>query len=108
MALQQVGFAEKLCHESRIRFEVQCLRRCHLLHPGLVHEADAVGQYQGFLLVMRHVHHASAQFAMQAGYFKFHLLAQIAVQRAQRLIHQHDRGLVSQGACQSDTLLLPA
>ena len=73
-----------------------------------VHQADAVGQRQRLVLVVGDEHDGRAGFAMQPLDLDLHRLPQLAVERAERFVHQDQRRPIDQAACQCDALLLPA
>ena len=63
---------------------------------------------QRFGLVVRDVDEGHAQAAVQFLQLDLHVLAQLLVQRAERLVHQHQLRLEHQRARQRHALLLPA
>ena len=74
----------------------------------LVHDRQAVGDGQRDLLVVRHVEDRDAQVLLQRLDLEAHLLAQVGVEVAERLVEQQQARLGDQGARQRDALLLPA
>ena len=81
-------------------------RRADLLDDGVAHDDDFVGQRQRFLLRMRDHDEGDVQFALQLFELDHHRLAQIEIQRAERLVEQEHSRSADQGARQCDTLLL--
>ena len=73
------------------------MKNCHTVRHG-----------HGFGLVVGDVHHSEAKLVVQALDFILQLLAQLFVQRRQRLIHQHQLGLEHQGSRYRHPLLLAA
>jgi hypothetical protein len=84
------------------------VRGVDLLDPPLVHDHDAVRRHHGLRLVVRHVDRGDLEGVVQAADLEAHLLAQIGVEVAERLIEQQHLGLDHDGARQGHTLLLAA
>ena len=79
-----------------------------LLDLAVLQHRDPAGHGQRLGLVVGDVHHRDAQLLVQMLDLVLHALAQQAVQRAQRLVHQHQRRLEHQRPRQRHALLLPA
>ena len=77
-----------------------------LLDPPFVEHRDPVGHRQRFLLVVRHVHERDADLALDRLRLDLHLLAQLEVERAERLVEEEDAGAVDDGAGEADPLAL--
>ncbi len=105
---QQVGRAEEGGDEARGGARVQLVRAAHLEQAAEVHHADAVGQREGFFLVVRHEHGGDAELALDLTDRPPQLFADLRVERAERLVEQQHFGLVREGARHGDTLLLTA
>ena len=105
---QQVVAADEARHERPLRLLVEGLRRRHLLHAPAVEHGDAVRHHHRFLLVVGNVDDGDAEAAVDAAYLVLHLLAQVAVERAERLVHQHQARLEHQRAGNGHALLLAA
>jgi hypothetical protein len=103
-----LGRAQESGAEGRGGREVERARRADLDQPAGVHQRDAVGQHQGFLLVVRDVDGRHADALEQVAQLDAHLLAQLGVEVGQRLVQQHDRGAAHQGAGDGHALLLAA
>ena len=69
---------------------------------------DPVRHRQRFVLVVRDVDHRDAQPLVQPAHLELHLLAELLVERAERLVHQHQLRLEHERASDGDALLLPA
>ena len=69
---------------------------------------DAVRHRQRLGLVVRDVDHRHAEPLVQPADLELHLLAQLLVERAERLVHQHQLGLEHERARHRDALLLAA
>ncbi len=107
-ATDQVRRADEAGHETRRRALVDLPRRAELVDHAGVHHGDAVGHGQRLTLVVGHVHERDADLALDALEFHLHLLAQLQVERAERLVEQQRPRPVDQGPGQRDALLLAA
>ncbi len=79
-----------------------------MLYHAVVEHGDAVAHGQGFALVVRDVDEGDAELLVQVLQFDLHVFAQLLVQRAQGLVHQHQLGFEHHGPGQRHALLLPA
>ena len=82
--------------------------RADLHDPALVEDGEAVAHRQRLLLVVRHVDERDADLALDALELDLHLLAQLEVQRAERLVEQQHPRAVDDRARQRDALALAA
>jgi hypothetical protein len=57
-----------------------------------VEDGDAVRHGQRFRLVVRDVHDGHAELLVQVLDLELHLLAKLLVERAERLVHEHELG----------------
>ena len=73
-----------------------------------VHDDDGVGHSQGLFLIVGGVNEGDVHLALQALEFQLHLLAQLEVQGAQRLVEKQDLRLIDQAAGDGHALLLAA
>ena len=87
---------------------VELARPRDLLDQAEVHDGDAVAHRQRLFLVVRDVHERGARARLDLLELELHLLAQLEVERAQRLVEQQGRRLVDERAREGDPLLLPA
>src|SRR6185503_20439392 len=87
---------------------VKLERRASLLDPAVAQQDDPVGQRHGLDLVVRDVDHRSAELLMQAFYLAAHLIAQLRVEIAERLIEKENPRIAHDGAADRDTLALAA
>jgi hypothetical protein len=78
------------------------------MDPAVVHDGDAVGHAHRLLLVVRDVQHGYAEALLDFLDLDLHLEAQVLVERAEGLVHQHDRRVEDDRARQGDALLLSA
>ena len=77
-----------------------------LLDAALVHHRDPVGHRQRLLLVVGHVDERDPDLALDPLQLDLQALAQLEVERAERLVEQQDLGVVDERARERDALLL--
>ena len=107
-AFEQVGLANKRSDKLAGRRLVDLLGRANLLQHTVVHDRDTVAHGERLFLIVRHVEERDVELALEALELELHLLAQLEIERTQRLVEQQDLGSVDQGAGDSDALLLAA
>ena len=100
--------ADEARHERRLRTIVQILRRAELLEAALVHDAHVIGQHQRLGLVVGDVDEGGAEGRLQLLELDLHVLAQLQVERSERLVEQQQRRLEHQAARDGDPLALAA
>ena len=83
-------------------------RGADLVDPTLGHDRDAVRHRQGLLLVVGDEDEGDADLALDALQLELHDLAELQVERAERLVEQQGLGQVDQGTGERDALLLAA
>ena len=105
---QHVRRADEIGDEARLRALVDFLGRADLLHLAVVEHGDAVGHRQRLALVVRDEDEGDAERLLQGLQLFLHLLAQLQVERAERLVEQQHLRLVDEGARQRHALPLPA
>ena len=103
-----VALADEVRHEGVLRLVVDALGVADLLDAAAVHHGHRVRHGQGLLLVVGDVDEGDAQLLLHALELHLHLLAQLQIQRAQRLVQQQHLRLVHQRAGDGDALLLAA
>jgi hypothetical protein len=74
----------------------------------LVHDADAVGHREGLVLIVRDEDGADAELLLDLADRAPQLLADLRVERAERLVEQQHLGPVRERARDGDALLLAA
>ena len=107
-AAQPRRLADEFEHEQALRPPVDLGRVAEMLDPALVHHRDAVAHHQRLVLVVGDEDRGDAEIAQQAAQLDLHGLAQLAVERAERLVEQQQRGLHDDRARDRDALLLSA
>ena len=105
---QLVVLADEAGDEAVLGTFVQVRRRGKLLDAPVIEHRNAVAHRQRLALIMGDIDHGDAQRFVQVLDLELHVLAQLLVQRAQRLVHQHQRRVEHQRARQGDALLLAA
>ena len=73
-----------------------------------MHDRDTVAHGERLFLIVRHVEKRNIELALEALELELHLLAQLEIERTQRLVEQQDLGSVDQGASNGNALLLAA
>ena len=107
-AEQEIRAAEERRDEPRAGPLIQRARLADFLEPAAVHDADSVGHAERFFLVVRHEHRRDSDGALDLADRAPQLLADLRVERAERLVEQQHARLVRQRACERDALLLAA
>jgi hypothetical protein len=105
---QQVRCAEERRDEARVRAGVEVVRPAALEQAALVHDADAVRQGERLFLVVGDEDGRDAEIALDLADGAAQFLADLGVERAERLIHQQHLGPVRERAGHGDALLLAA
>ena len=104
--VQQVGDAQEVRDELGQRFLVDLLRCPELDDPATVHDGEPGRHLEGFLLVVGDEDEGDADLALQRGQLRPQRVAELRVERAQRLVEEQDRRFEDQGPGQGDALLL--
>ena len=100
--------ADELRDEQVLRMRVDFGRAADLLQHALMHDDDAVGEAHRLDLVVRDVDGGRALLQMQTLDLGAHLFAQLGVERADRLVHQHRLRTPDQRAADGDALHVAA
>ena len=100
--------ADKLSHERRRRAGVELVGRRVLFDASLVHDDDAVRHRERLGLGMRDKNEGDPQVALQQLQFALDVLAQVGVERAERLVEQQNLRFDHQPTRQRDALALAA
>ena len=107
-AVNDIALTDEIRHEGVLRLVVDVLRGADLLDLALVHDHDGVAHGQGLLLVVGDIDKGDAHLLLDALELDLHILAQLQVQGAQRLVQQQHLGPVHQRPGNGHPLLLAA
>src|SRR5262249_18701188 len=110
-AVQDVRRADEAGDERVVGPLVDGLRRTDLLDPALVEDGEPVAHRQRLLLVVCHVDERDPDLtdgALNPLQFDLHLLAELQVESAERLVEEKDLRMIDERARQSDPLTLAA
>src|SRR5262249_13829390 len=107
-AEQKVRLADEIGDESAGRALIELARNGDLLQPPMVQHGDLIGQDERLLLVVRDEDGGEAEAALEAPHFELHGLAQLAIERAERLVEEQQPRAEDDGARERDPLLLTA
>ena len=105
---QHVGGADEIGDEARVRPLVDLFRRADLHDAAVVEDGDAVGHRQRLALVVGDEDEGDAERFLQGLQLLLHVLAQLQVERAERLVEQQHLRPVDQGAGERHALALAA
>ena len=108
VALEDVRRADEAGDELGRGPLVDLLRRADLLDAALVEDGDVVAHRQRLLLVVRDVEEGHAEVLLQRLQEHLHLLAELQVERAERLVEEQHLRLVDDRARERDALALAA
>ena len=106
--LEHVERADEVRDERRGRMLVDLARAAYLLDLTAVHDGDPVGHRKRLVLVVGDVHERRPQLGLDPLQLELHLLAELHVQRTQRLVEQQRGRLVDERSGQRHALLLAA
>ena len=107
-AVDRVGDADEVGDEAVDRALVELRRPALLLDAAVLHDDDRVAHRQGLLLVVGHVHERDPDLPLELLELELHLLAQLEVERAERLVEEEHGGMVDEGPRERHALLLAA
>ena len=105
-AAPEVVAADESGDERRYRSFVHRLRIAELLDVTLEHDGDAVAHAHRLFLIVGDEDERDAELALQQLQLDLHLLAELAVERAERLVEQQHARPVDECAGDRDALLL--
>src|SRR4029434_5630680 len=108
LTLEDLRLAQEVPHEGGDRLFVETARRADLLHATAMHHRDAVGEAEGLDLIVGDEEHGDAEAALEELHLHPHLLAQLRVEIAERLVEEEEIGLVHEGAAEGEALHLAA
>ena len=104
LARPLVGLADEAGDEARRGVMVELARRADLLEAAGVHDRDAVRHHQRLGLVVGDVDEAGVEGRLDLLQLELHLLAQLEIEGAERLVEQHERRLEHETAGDRDAL----
>jgi hypothetical protein len=87
---------------------VYVCRGADLGDPAVVEDSHAIAHRQGLLLVVRDIDERDGHLALDPLELELHLMTELEVECAERLVEQQDRRLVDDRASERDTLSLAA
>ena len=108
VALEHVRDADEAGDELGQRALVDLGGRADLLDPAVVEDGDPVAHRERLVLVVRHVDERDADVLLDLLELDLHLLAQLQVERAERLVEQQHARAVHDRAGERDALALAA
>ena len=108
LAGEYVAVSDEVRDESVDRLVVDFLRRALLLDVALVHDDDLVGHRQGLFLVVGDVYEGDAELLLEPDELVLHLLPELEIERAERLVEQQHSRFVHYGPRHGYPLLLTA
>ena len=107
-ALDRVRDADEVGDEPVHRALVELDRVALLLDPAVAHDHDDVAHRERLLLVVGHVDERDPDLALEGLELELHLLAQLEVERAERLVEEEHGRAVDERPGERDPLLLAA
>ena len=107
-AVNDIGFADEIRNKGVDRLVVDIGRAADLLDNAVVHNDNAVTHRQRLFLVVGDVDKGDAGTLLNALQLDLHVLAQLEVEGAERLVEQQHTRLAHQCTRDGDTLLLTA
>ncbi len=106
--VEQVRDAQEVGDELRRGFAVDLLGGPELHDAPAVHHGQPVGHLERFLLVVGHEHEGDADLALQRGELAAQRVAELGIERAQRLVEEEHGRLEGERPGEGDALLLSA
>ena len=105
---EEVRVADEVRDEAGGGLLVDLRRRAELLDPAVAHHGDAIGHRHRLLLVVRDVDERRPDVTVDLGQLDLEPLAELQVERAERLVEQQDRRTLDERPRDRDALLLAA
>ena len=106
--MQQVRDPEEVGDVHRRRLLVHLPRSAALLDLPGIHDREAVAHRERLLLIVGDVHERDADLPLQRDQLELQGLAQLRVERTERLVEQQHPGPQDERAGERHALLLPA
>ena len=107
-AVDDVALTDEVGHESVFRLIIYIDRRADLLDAPFRHDDDGVGHAQRLLLIVRDEHERDAGGLLDVLELLLHVLAQLQVERGERLVEQQHARTAHECTRDGDALLLAA
>ena len=98
---------DEVSREQIGRMVKNLLRRTDLLDEAILHDNNPVPQSHSLCLIMGDIEEGSIDLLAQFDNLCAHLITQLGVQVAERLVHQQDLGFPYDSAANRHTLPLP-
>ena len=108
VAGNRLAGTDELRDELRHRPLIHLLGSAELLDPSVSHDRHAVGHEERLLLVVGHVHERDPDLVLDPLELKLQRLAELQVQRSERLVEQQHLGIEHQRPSERHPLLLAA
>ncbi len=108
LAVEDVHVADEVRDEAGVRRFVDLGRRGHLDDLAVAHDGDAVGHGHGLFLVVGDDDEGQAEVLLQVHQLELRFLAQLLVERAERLVEQQHLRPLGERAGQRHALALAA
>ena len=84
------------------------MRRAYLDQLPCMHHGDLIGDSKRFALIVGNINSRDIDPPLEILDLSTHLLPQLGIQVAQRLVQEHHLGLVHESPSKGDSLLLPS
>jgi len=107
-AVDDVALADKVGNKGILGLVINIFGCADLLDLALVHDDDGIAHCEGLFLIVGYIYERDADLLLDSLEFVLHLLAELEVEGAQRLVEKKDAGMVYQRTCDGNTLLLAA
>src|SRR5262249_53269763 len=105
---KQIRAPDEIRYKRSTRTAVKFLGRVDLQDAAVAHYGDAVGQAEGFALVVGDIDGRDADLALHPADLNLQVLPKLEVERAKRLIHQQHARTDDHSARERHALLLPS
>ena len=106
--VEDVALADEIGNKSVLRLVVYVDRRADLLDAAFGHDDNGVGHRERLFLIVRNEHEGDAHGLLDLLQLLLHVLAQLEVERGERLVQQQDFRAADERAGYGDALLLTA
>jgi hypothetical protein len=106
--VEEIRDSKEVGDELGLRSLVHIPRRSTLDDLATTHHGEAIGELERLLLVVSDEDEGDPNFALNRDQLLAQRLAQLRVERAERLVEQQNRGPQDEGTREGDPLLLTA